>query len=135
MSRKIFLSALVSFTSLAVVALAGLQMNPGKWEITTQTEMAGMPPQTMTHTQCITSDDLVPMSGDANVECQVTDVQVNGNTVSWKMSCGGQGGGMSGTGQVVYEGNRMQGVMQMTITGYGTQVKNTLIGRRIGACD
>jgi hypothetical protein len=35
-------------------------INPGKWEITTETQMAGMPSQSMTHTQCITAQDLVP---------------------------------------------------------------------------
>ncbi|MFO7686413.1 MAG: DUF3617 family protein [Desulfobacterales bacterium] len=134
MFPKVFLSGVVFFVTLAATVWAGPQMNPGNWEITTTTEMAGMPPQTLTHTQCITNEDLVPMSGDANQECQVTDVQMNGNTVSWKITCGGQGGGMSGTGQVTYEGDRMHGTMQMTIAGYGTQVKNTLSGRRVGDC-
>lgn len=127
-------------TSLALAssyAWAEPQMNPGKWEITTKTEMAGMPPQTVTHTQCITDNDLVPMSQDANQECQVTDVRTVGNTVLWKITCGGQGGGgrMEGTGQVTYQGETMQGFMEMTIMDYNMKVKNILYGRRIGDCD
>lgn len=135
MNRKIIWSAMVLLVVFALDAWAGPQMNPGKWEITTTTEMAGMPPQTLTHIQCITNEDLVPMSGDADQECQVTDVTTQGNTVSWKITCGGQGGGMSGTGRVTYEGDRMHGSMEMIIAPYGTPVKNTLLGRRLGACD
>lgn len=136
MAKRLFY---VIFISLVIVsfgtAFAGPNLNPGKWEITTKTEMTGMPPQSVTHEQCITSKDLVPMSGDANQECQVEDIQTNGNTVSWKLTCGGQGGGMTGTGQVTYKGDSMTGTMDMTIEPYGTQVKNTLSGRRIGDCD
>jgi len=126
-----FISIILSIS----LAWAGPQMNPGKWEITTKTEMAGMPTQSMTHTQCITNEDLVPMSEDANQECQVTDIKIKGNTVSWKIKCSGQGGQMDGTGQVTYLGDTMNGTMIMNIKSYGTQVKNTLSGRRIGKCD
>jgi len=137
MLRKLFMITLVSFMIVSFsMVCAGIHMNPGKWEITTQTEMAGMPSQSVSHVQCITADDMVPMSQDANQECQVTDIVYNGNTVSWKISCGGQGGGMEGTGSVTYNGNSMNGVMNMTITGGGNmQIKNTMIGRRLGECN
>ena len=131
----------VLFVSIACIAFSGVlawaepKMNPGKWEMTTKTTMAGMPPQTVTHTQCVTNDDLVPMSRDANQECRVTDIVYKGNTVSWKISCGGQGGGMTGTGKVTYTGDNMHGTMHMTMTGSNMQVNNQLSGRRIGACD
>lgn len=137
MLRKLFLITLVSVMTVSFALVwAGLQMNPGKWEITTQTEMAGMPSQSITHVQCLTADDLVPMSQDATQECQVTDIVYSGNTVSWKITCGGQGGGMKGTGSVTYNGNSMNGVMNMTITGGGNmKIKNTMIGRRLGECN
>ena len=136
MAKKIILMNMVIAVSLCVgTAWAGPQMNPGNWEITTNTEMTGMPPQSITHTQCITTDDLVPVSNDANQECRVTDVQMNGNTVTWKITCGGDQNGMDGTGQVVYAGDSMQGAMTFTIRPYGSQMKNTISGRRIGNCD
>ena len=133
--RILFISIVIGIALSLGTAWAGPQMNPGKWEITTTTEMAGMPPQSITHTQCMTNEDSVPMSKDANQECQVTDVTTNGNTVSWKISCGGQGGGMTGNGSVTYNGDSMNGTMTMTMTSYGTNVKNTFSGRRIGPCD
>lgn len=136
MLKKVFcLIFILSFIVSFKTAFADPNMNPGKWEITTKTEMVGMPPQSRTHTQCITADDLVPMSRDANQECQVTDIRTRGNTVFWKISCGGQGGKMNGTGSTTYNGDSMNGVMDMTIVSYGTKVKNTLSGRRVGACD
>ncbi|MBN1625698.1 MAG: DUF3617 family protein [Deltaproteobacteria bacterium] len=136
MAKKIFYMIFVSSVIVSFgTAFAGPNMDPGKWEITTKTEMAGMPPQSVTHEQCITNNDLVPVSGDANQECQVEDTQINGDTVSWKITCGGQGGGMTGTGKITYNGDSMNGEMNMTIAPYGTQVKNTISGRRIGDCE
>lgn len=137
MARKVFLVSMVMCIILYLgTAWAGPKINPGKWEITTTTEMAGMPSQSITHVQCITNDDVVPMSNEASQECQVTDIQIKGDTVSWKISCGDQAGGMEGTGKITYKGDSMHGTMHMTTTGGGNmQINNTLTGRRIGECD
>ncbi len=132
---RIFMSIIGVMALSAGTAWAGPDMNPGKWEITTKTEMAGMPAQSLTHTQCITNDDLVPMSKDANNTCQVKNMKTSGNTVSWEITCEGQGGGMDGTGEITYDGDTMEGKMEMTIKGMDMKVKNTLSGKRIGTCD
>ncbi len=136
MMRK---TSLIGIFSVSVLLLATLwaqpNMNPGKWEITTKTEMAGMPAQSLTHTQCITASDLVPVGGDASQHCKVTDVKTSGNTVSWKITCGGQGGEMSGTGTITYEGDSMNGTMTMSIPGTEMTIKNVITGKRIGECD
>jgi hypothetical protein len=136
-TKNIVVGITMPIALCAGLAWAEPQMNTGKWEITTKTEMAGMPTQTATHIQCITKEDLVPMSQDANQECQVTDIKTIGNTVLWKMACGGQGGSgrMEGTGKITYQGDTMQGIMEMTILDYNMEMKNTLSGRRIGTCD
>ncbi len=133
--KCIAIGMLVSTALLIGHAWAGPQMNPGKWEITTKTEMAGMPPQSITHTQCVTNDDLVPISEDAGKECQVSDIRIEGNTAHWKIVCGGKGGKMEGTGQVTYHGDTMEGTMQMVVSGANMQITNHLTGRRIGNCD
>jgi hypothetical protein len=136
MSRKIFLISIVSmFVLLLGIVWAEPNMNPGKWEITTKTEMAGMPAQSITHVQCIDKSDLVPMSEDAGQQCKVTDIKTSGDTVSWKITCGGQGGGMTGTGTITYSGDSMSGSMTMTISGTDMTVKNVITGKRIGDCD
>jgi Protein of unknown function (DUF3617) len=52
----------------------GVDMQDGLWEITTTTEMAGMPFQIppMTITQCITQQDLVPQDEQPGNECTLT---------------------------------------------------------------
>jgi hypothetical protein len=136
MERKIFSIGLTVFITILVsAAWAGPQINPGKWEITTRTEMQGMPPQSETHIQCLTDENVVPMSKEASQECRVEDIVVKGNTVSWKIFCGGQGGQMEGTGQITYQGDSMEGVMHMAITGANMEFINHITGRRIGECD
>lgn len=125
-------SVVVSFGT----AFAGPNMNPGKWEIATTTQMAGMPSQTQTNVQCLTDNDMVPTTDNANQQCRIEDILVNGSTVSWKITCEeGQAGGMTGTGEITYSGDTMNGVMNMSIPSYGAEIKNTLSGRRIGDCD
>ncbi|MFO7965006.1 MAG: DUF3617 domain-containing protein [Desulfobacterales bacterium] len=135
MGRKMLIGV-IGIVALTVASVwAEPLMNPGKWEITTKTEMAGMPPQSFTHTQCITREDLVPMNRDTSQECKVTDVVYDGNTVSWKISCDGQGGEMNGSGLVTYTGDDMSGTMSMTMASQGFQMTNTFSGHRIGPCD
>lgn len=131
----IFFTTVTFMFLLAGQVLAGPQMNPGQWKITTTTEMAGMPPQSVTHTQCMTSNDLVPMSQNASQECKISDIKKQGNTVSWKITCGGGSGKMNGTGSATYNGDTMNGAMNMTIVSHGTNVKNKISGKRIGPCD
>ena len=118
-------------------AAAGPNINPGLWEFTTETQMQGagnMQVPSETHTQCLTSDDLVPMSQNASQECQISNVVTSGDTITWKIVCGGQGGQMEGTGEVTYRGNTMEGSMAMAISGTNMQLNNTITGRRIGPC-
>ncbi len=138
MVRKIIaLSLVISIFFLCGTAMAGPEINPGKWEITTETEMVGMPMEVppVTHTQCLTSEDLVPQSDEANQECEITDVKISGNTVSWKIVCSGQNGRMEGTGQVTYSGDHMEGFMEMVIPDANMRIKNKITGQRIGECD
>jgi hypothetical protein len=110
---------------MAIPAAAGPNINPGLWEFTTETQMQGggnMQVPAETHTQCITQDDMVPMSQNASQECQITNVATNGDTISWDIVCGGQGG-------------QMEGSMVMAISGTNMQITNTITGRRIGNCN
>lgn len=137
MAKKIFYTIFISLVIVSFgTAFADPDMNPGEWEITTETQMTGMSPQTQTHVQCLTNNDTVPINDEANETCRIEDIQVKGDTVTWEMTCGeGDEGGMNGTGWVTYKGDTMNGEMDMTIMPWGTKMKNTLTGRRIGDCD
>jgi hypothetical protein len=109
-------------------------MQEGLWEITSEVKMPGMNLPPSTHTQCITKDDLVPQKTQPGQECQMTDVKVNGNTVTWKMRCSGQGRDMTGTGQITYNGDRFSGSMKMNMPGQAMKIITHMKGRRIGDC-
>jgi hypothetical protein len=75
------------------------------------------------------------MSQGASQECQITNVATNGDTISWDIVCGGQGGQMEGSGEVTYHGDTMEGSMVMAISGTNMQITNTITGRRVGNCN
>jgi hypothetical protein len=138
MKKCMLLIAVVSLIALSLgTALADPNLNPGKWEITTQTEMAGMPGMIppVTHTQCLGKETLVPQSEGESQECKISDIKQNGDKVSWKIVCSGKNGAMEGTGEITYKGDSMTGVMNLEIQGAGMQIKNTITGKRIGPCD
>ena len=136
MKARILLIVLGSTIAMFVgSAFAEPNINPGLWEITTETEMVGMqgmnvPPQT--HTQYLTQGGMIPLSEEASKECQITDVRESGNTIFWKIICSGQNGAMEGTGAITYHGDSLDGVMDMVIQGANMQIKNTIRGHRIG---
>ena len=109
-------------------------MNPGLWEITSQVEMPGMDMPASTITQCITQDSLVPQagSGQGQGQCEITDVQVQGDTVSWSITCDSQGGVMTGTGESTYHGDTFEGTSEMHMQ--GMDITTTMSGKRIGDC-
>mgnify|MGYP006274114343 CR=1 FL=1 len=109
-------------------------MNPGLWEITSEVKMPGMTMPAATTTQCITRDSMVPQGGSSQGQgqCDVKDVQVRGDTVSWMIECHGQGGAMTGTGEITYHGDRFEGSSKMTMQ--GMEITTEMQGKRIGAC-
>ena len=141
MKKVAFLMTIVSLIILlSGTALAEPNLIPGKWEVTTTTEMVGVPGMAgmvppVTHTQCLTKGELVPQSEQGAKECKISDIKEDGDTVSWKMACSGRNGEMEGSGTVTYKGETMAGTMNMIIKGAGMQIKNTISGKRIGACD
>jgi hypothetical protein len=142
MTRHASAAALALLTVLVAAGDAAAQnpMRPGRWEVTMQMEMPGMPmqmPATKT-TQCVTPEQLkepnsaVPPSGPNNPNnCKVSDYKTAGNSVSWKMACTGQPA-MSGSGEMKFDGDTYTGVMKMTTEGREMTMKYS--GKRLGDC-
>ncbi|MEA2013704.1 MAG: DUF3617 family protein [Thermodesulfobacteriota bacterium] len=136
-SQNLLIVLIAAITVFSGNAFAGANINPGLWEITTETEMVGMQGMNVpseTHTQCLSRGGMVPQSKEASKECQITDVRESGDTIFWNIICSGQNGSMEGTGEVTYHGNSLDGVMNMVIMGANMQLKNTIRGHRIGEC-
>jgi hypothetical protein len=126
---------------LVVVALAVpavfAEENPikaGKWQISVQMEMPGMPfkmpPVKMNH--CITQDDAksaVPQ--DQNKDCKMADYDLDGNTITWTVECPKQK--LTGKGRITYDGDTMEGEMRLNAD--GQEMTTKYAGKRLGECD
>ena len=129
--------------ALSIAAFAQNVRRDGKWEISMQMEMAGLPagmPPVVT-TQCITpaeANDPQKMAPDmgrggrGGGNCKVSDYKVDGNKVTYSVKCEGQQP-MSGTGEFLYAADSYTGVMTMEMGQRGTmKMKST--GKRLGDC-
>lgn len=134
------------YVTAALVAMgAGLwaQSGPrrdGNWEVKVEMQMPGMPMSmpAQTITQCITPQEAanpqsaVPPSGRGRgqTDCKVSDFKTEGNTVTWAVSCPGDG--VTGTGEFLYTENAYTGTMKMNARGQDMSMKYT--GKRLGDC-
>jgi hypothetical protein len=116
-----------------------VNIKEGQWKITTDVKMKGMPMQMppFTHTQCITKDDLVPKTSppdqqEQNVE--ISNLKVDGNTVSYDITSSSPGGKMTGHSTITYEGDKMKGTMSSKIQPGNMEMTYNMSGKRIGDC-
>jgi Protein of unknown function (DUF3617) len=124
--------------SLSTLAFAASPAKPGKWEMTMQVEMTGMPMKMPAHTvsYCLTKEEaenpekLAPESRK-NSDCKRTDMKIDGNTVSWKVAC--EKSKMTGEGKITYSGDGFEGGMHMTMPNGEMNAKYS--GKYLGACD
>lgn len=136
--RVMLLSVLAASASSASAAPPNMQ--PGLWEITMKTEMAGMPmqmpAQTMRH--CYRKED-IKQSKDAlpaDKNCKVDGFSESGNTVRWKATCRMEGSTMVGNGEMTFAGAAYTGSMTMTGDMQGQKMNMTqkYSGKRVGDC-
>jgi hypothetical protein len=138
MLKKVFVFSILCLL-LAALQAWGLDLNPGKYEITTKVEMkgmaGGMPPRTST--QCITKQEPVPVDSANSQGCKITDMKVKGNTVTYTMECEQQGMKIKTTGEMTYMGDSFEGtsITDMGPAAGGMKVKTKISGKRVGKCD
>jgi Protein of unknown function (DUF3617) len=130
----------VALLAGATAVVAQGTMRPGRWEITSQMEMAGSPVQMppMKTTRCVTPEEAKdpaslqqgPGRGGKN-DCKVTDQKQSGNTLSWKMACAAPQS-MTGTGEITLTDDSYTGTMKMTTPQGSMSMK--MDGKRLGDC-
>lgn len=123
-----------TFAGCGSSASAGPDLKDGLWEITTTTDMPGMPAGLMkpfTHTACLSKKDSVPKN-EQDASCKVQDTKVQGNTVTWKVVCNT---GIS-SGKITYSGSSFDGATETVIKAEGKDMKvnSTMKGRYMGPC-
>jgi hypothetical protein len=118
---------------------AGPDVKEGKWEITTEIKIAGMPegmgPGSFVTTKCLAGDNAVPLESleKSGQDCSIEDVRTDGNTVRWKIRCSSEQGEISGEGKLTYRGETFEG--QMNLTTPGGDMTQKMKGRYVGACE
>ena len=136
---KRFCTISVLLVLLAALPAWGLDLVPGKYEITAKVEMpgmpGGMPPQTTT--QCMDEQTPVPNSTAEAQGCKITDMKTSGNTVTYIMECNQQGIKAKSSGKITFNGDSFEGTTQ---TSMGPEAGNMTIttvvkGKRIGKCE
>src|SRR4030067_594633 len=119
----LLLSVGLLFGSHSSYAAGGPDFQEGLWEITSVSEMPGMPVMpSVKQNQCMTNKDYVPHSKEENDNsCTVSDLNAKGNTVTWKMKCKSKEGEMDGNGKITYNKDTLAGssVINMQIPGMG----------------
>ncbi len=133
--KKSCLVLVVAMLSVPAMLFAADPITEGLWEITTQTEMPGMPMAIPPNTikQCYTKEDVKDqkkvIARDKN--CTLTDYKVSGNKVVWAMKCTGENSGTF-NGETIFSSNAYNSTMKMNTQGHSMTVK--VKGKRIGNC-
>lgn len=130
-----------TFTLFAVLLLIPLlavagQQKAGKWKVTIETDMPGMPMKMkpITTTVCLTDKDVEDPSkamGEMKSDCKISDLKTTGNTVSYSISCPSQK--MTGKAEFTFSDTSYQGTMSVKIDEQSMTQKYA--GQHLGACE
>ncbi len=134
--------ALASVLAFAAVAFAKGNLKAGQWHIKVTHEMVGAPftPPPTELDECITpeqANDPKQMVQKSSKDCEPTDFKVEGNKVTYKITCHKNGGTQTGTGEMTYAGDSYSGTMtvEMDSPRLGhVKMVNHLSGARTGDC-
>lgn len=135
---------IVAVLAIGIVTLAQGPRRDGKWEVTTEMEMPGMPMKMppFVHTQCITKEEAndpqkaVPKGrggrGADDPNCKVSDYKVSGNKVTYSVKCEGDQP-MTMKGEMVYGDDTYTSTQTMDMAGRGTMTMKST-AKRLGDC-
>ena len=129
-------AVVVAVCLLATAVFAASPVKPGKWEMTMQTEITGMPMKMppFTFETCVTAEDLKDpqkaVPSDPKSKCKVSDYKIDGNTVSWTVDCPEQQA--KGSGQITFTEDSYSGLMTIKIR--DQEMKQKYSGKWIGEC-
>ena len=122
----------------ALSAQGSAPRRDGNWEVRIEMQMPGMPMNMPAQTvmQCITPQQaadpqsMAPPSGRGQNSCKVSDYKMEGNKVTFSLSCPNEG--MTGTAEFIYTADTYAGTMKMNMQGQSMSMKYD--AKRLGDC-
>ena len=135
----------VAVLSLAIIAPATFaaseaQIQEGLWEITTQTEIPGMParPGAETIRTCYTKADVAEGAMVPKGEqCEVRNYRLSGSTANWDIRCAGKNA-VTGSGTILFSSRTAySGTLQLRLQADGqpeVRMNNSYAAKRVGPC-
>jgi hypothetical protein len=127
---------LLAIVAVVPASASSNPQKPGKWKVTMQMEMPGMPMKMppMSFEVCLTEEDLKDpqkaVPNDPKSDCKVGDYKIDGNTVTWTVDCPKQK--MKGAGEITFSAESYSGKMDMQM---GEQEMSTKYsGKWMGTC-
>lgn len=130
------LAVLVVFVAVRPAGAAEHPQKPGKWKIAMQMEMPGIPVKIppVNFEMCLTEEDLKDpqkaVPNDPKSDCKVGDYEIDGNTVTWTVSCPKQK--MTGSGEITFTDDSYSGAMKMKVGEQEMATKYS--GKWLGTC-
>lgn len=139
MLKQSFILLLVFFGFVSQSYAESQEMKPGKWEMTTITEMPMMGPMTQTVTSCLTKEELQPqvMMQQEENGCTIKNMKNSGATMSWDIVCSGQSREFSGSATATTSAESVKGEikMKMIMGGQTMNINTQWKGKYLGPCD
>jgi hypothetical protein len=138
--RKIAIAGIIFLVIGVGGCSSGPDMKEGKWEITAEVSMKGIPMRmpAMTHEQCLTKEELIPQEGQqAAQNCTISDQKTSGDTVSWNVVCKDGSMESKSDGAIIYHDETFEGTINMIMNGGPVSISstNTITGKYLGPCE
>jgi hypothetical protein len=117
------------------ITFAAPNIKEGNWEITVKMEMPGMPMEmpAVQFTQCLSSQNTIPVNKDELKDCKILSSSIDGNTAKWVMQCTQGGEKIQSRGTITYKGDTFDGVVKISMK--GMDITQKMKGRREGKCE
>ena len=111
----------------------------GAWEIISQMEMSAIPVKMppVKFKECFTKQNMNPEKILRNNHCEMQQMDLKNNAVSWEMSCQQKGMQMTGRGNLIYQKTSFSGKFDISMNEAGNEAMNmriNLSGQYIGPC-
>jgi hypothetical protein len=117
------------------ITFAAPDIKEGRWDITVKMEMPGMPMEmpAVQFTQCLSSQNNIPVNKDELKDCKILSSSTDGNTAKWVMQCSQGVQQITSRGKITYSGDTFNGEAQIQIQ--GMDITQKMKGRHLGACE